>query len=89
MSKEDGFDNFLIHLLKGDASDNLKGAKGIGDKRAVKLLEDKNRFGKIRAVYEAYNDKKRLKNNIRLMQLFPYIYVNNNGEWSHRISKAL
>jgi 5'-3' exonuclease len=33
--------NFYYQLLIGDAADNVKGAKGIGPKKAAKILEDK------------------------------------------------
>ena len=38
----------------GDNSDNIKGANGVGEKKAEKLLEGRNNFGKLRAVYETY-----------------------------------
>jgi len=54
-SEQEGFDLLLTQLLVGDNSDNIKGANGIGAKKAEKLLEGKNNFGKLRAVYEAYS----------------------------------
>jgi 5'-3' exonuclease len=44
-------------MLTGDVSDNVKGVHGIGQKKAEKLLQDKNTFGKIRAVCEAYKNE--------------------------------
>jgi len=59
-------------MLTGDVSDNVKGVHGIGQKKAEKLLQDKNTFGKVRAVCEAYmnesdNWKERIRNNKKLM----------------------
>jgi len=59
-------------MLTGDVSDNVKGVHGIGQKKAEKLLQGKNTFGKTRAVCEAYmaesdNWKERIRNNKKLM----------------------
>ena len=59
-------------MLTGDVSDNVKGIHGIGQKKAEKLLQGKNTFGKVRAVCEAYmnesdNWKERIRNNKKLM----------------------
>ncbi len=51
---QEGYELLLKQLLVGDNSDNIKGANGIGAKRAEKLLDGKNNFGMLRAVYEAY-----------------------------------
>lgn len=41
LSEEEAALNFYKQFLVGDAVDNIKGVKGIGDKKAQKLLEDK------------------------------------------------
>lgn len=41
VSKDEGLLNFYKQFLIGDAVDNIKGAKGIGEKKAHKLLEGK------------------------------------------------
>ena len=50
--KEYGFDPIRIVDLKalmGDASDNIPGVKGIGEKTAIKLLQD---YGSLDGIYE-------------------------------------
>ena len=59
----------MAQLLIGDNADNIKGVDNIGVKKADKLREGKNNFGALRAVFEAYNDKDRLRLNINLMKL--------------------
>jgi len=66
---QEGYEMLLEMLLIGDTSDNIKGVKGIGKVKAKKLLKERNNFGKLRAVVEAYGDSKRLRNNIKLMKL--------------------
>jgi len=66
---QEGYEMLLESLLIGDTSDNIKGVKGIGKVKAKKLLKERNNFGKLRAVVEAYGDSKRLRNNIKLMKL--------------------
>jgi len=66
---QEGYEMLLEALLVGDTSDNIKGVKGIGKVKSKELLEDRNNFGKLRAVVEAYGDSKRLRNNIKLMKL--------------------
>jgi DNA polymerase-1 len=68
-TKEEGTDLLLKQLLIGDNADNIKGVKGVGKVKADKLIDGKSHFGKVRAVYEAYNDKERLRTNIKLMAL--------------------
>ena len=66
---QEGYEMLLEMLLIGDTSDNIKGVKGIGKVKAKKLLKERNNFGKLRAVVEAYGDSKRLRNNVKLMKL--------------------
>lgn len=68
-SPQEGYDMLMEMLLIGDSVDNIKGVKGIGPKKAKKLLEDKNNFTKLVAVARAYNDMDRLRTNIKLMKL--------------------
>lgn len=42
ISKDEGLLNFYKQFLVGDVVDNIKGAKGIGEKKAHKLLEGKS-----------------------------------------------
>lgn len=68
-TKQKGFDLLMSMLLIGDTSDNIKGVNGIGIKKAAKLLDNRNNFGKLRTVVEKYNDINRLRNNIKLIKL--------------------
>ena len=68
-TKQEGYEMLLNQLLVGDTSDNIKGVVGVGKVKAKKLLDGRNNFGKLRAVYEAYNNRKQLETNIKLMKL--------------------
>ena len=68
-SEQEGYEMLLCHLLIGDSSDNIVGAKGIGAKKAVKLIKDKNNFGMLKAVAKAYGDFDRLRDNIKMIKL--------------------
>jgi len=74
IGKREAFKNFCKLILIGDSSDNIKGAKGVGDKTSDKLLKDKTAFGMWREVVKAYlkeeAGKERLKKNIQLMRLY-------------------
>jgi 5'-3' exonuclease len=54
-SEQEGYELLLKQLLVGDNSDNIKGANGVGPVKAEKLLNGKNNFGMLRAVYESYS----------------------------------
>jgi DNA polymerase-1 len=53
-----------LKALKGDTSDNIPGVKGVGDKTAIKLLQD---FGSVEGILEHIDDVKpeKLQNAIR------------------------
>lgn len=68
-TKQEGYVLLLKQLLVGDSSDNIKGVKGIGEKKATKLLANRNNFSKLRRVAESYNDTERLRKNIKLIKL--------------------
>lgn len=73
ISKKEAFRNFCKLILIGDSSDNIKGAKGVGEKGSDKLLKDRSMFGMWRKVVESYlkedDGKERLKINCQLMRL--------------------
>lgn len=60
------YDYVLWKSLKGDTSDNIEGFKGIGDKRAKKLCENKNELEQFLA-NEGYREK--LENNLFMISL--------------------
>jgi 5'-3' exonuclease len=66
---QEGYEMLLEMLLVGDRVDGIQGVYGLGPKKSKKLLEGRSNFGKLRAVYEAYNDKERLRKNIQLIKL--------------------
>ena len=68
-SPQESYDMFLTQMLVGDASDGVKGVKGLGKVKAKKLLEDKTNFSKLLSVGRAYNDMDRLRKNVKLMRL--------------------
>ncbi len=68
-SEQEGYEMLLCHLLIGDSSDNIVGAKGIGAKKAVKLIKDKSNFGMLKAVAQVYGDFDRLRDNIKMIKL--------------------
>jgi len=66
---QESYDMLLTALLVGDTSDNIQGIKGIGVKKAEKLLKEKSNFVKLLSVARQYNDFKRLRTNIQLIKL--------------------
>ena len=60
------YDYVLWKSLKGDASDNIAGFKGIGDKRAMKLCESKEELDKFLIDEDR---KKKLDQNIFMIKL--------------------
>jgi len=69
---------FAYQMLVGDSSDNIKGVPKIGVKKATQALQDKSRFGMIRAVISAYKEYygeeyiEPLQTNFRLIYLGSY-----------------
>ena len=61
-----------LQMLTGDVSDNIKGIKGIGEKKAAKLLSEGNVFIRVAREYakEYGNEwKKAFKTNYRLLKI--------------------
>ena len=82
------YDYVLWKSLKGDASDNIVGFKGIGDKRAKKLCENKNELEKF---LEQDGYKEKLENNLFMISLhdltadakdIQYFYGPENQIWN-------
>ena len=72
--------HFYTQILTGDRVDNIVGLKGIGPKKAAKILEDcKTEEDMYKAVLKAYdNDEKRVLENGQLL----WIRRNENQIWS-------
>ncbi len=65
---EDARFNFWLQVLMGDKTDDVAGIKGIGPKKAEKILEGcKSDFSMKRAVVKAYKNKYRSKGRERLL----------------------
>lgn len=60
------YDYILWKSLKGDASDNIQGFKGVGDKTAIKLCESKDLLSKF---LDTEEKKEKLKHNQFMIKL--------------------
>ena len=69
VKQDEGIRFFYKQLLTGDRTDNIFGVKGVGDKRADKILQDaKTESEMYDAVLEAYEkDATRVLKNARLL----------------------
>ena len=54
ISPDEGWYKMCIQMLTGDSTDNIKGIKGIGPKKAAKLLADVPRADMLETVREAW-----------------------------------
>lgn len=62
--------HFWKQMLTGDSVDNIKGVKGIGDKRADKMLNNvKNPFISVARCYLAKADKEQFRTTYKLLKL--------------------
>ena len=80
--EDEAIRNFYIQLLMGDAADNVKGLKGIGEKKADKILsgeeDEEGYFERTRAAYG--NDEAMLANGeVLWMMRKPYPL----GRWKY------
>lgn len=77
---QEAIKHFYTQILTGDRVDNIVGLKGIGPKKAAKILEDcKTEEEMYKAVLEAYdNDETRVLENGQLL----WIRRNENQIWS-------
>ncbi len=78
------YDYVLWKSLKGDASDNIIGFKGIGDKRAKKLCESKEELEKF---LEVDGRNKKLKNNLFMIRLHDLTNEKQNLEYYEKIKE--
>ena len=72
VSKEKGYNNFLKLLAMGDTADNIIGLKGIGEKRAEKMLDSTelaNLVKVARKYVETDGNLERFKMNYKLIRL--------------------
>ena len=79
VSKQEGLVRFYRHLLIGDASDNVRGVKGIGKVKAERLItEDLTEKGMFDVVRWQFNDDERFKLTGDLI----YVLRNEGERWS-------
>jgi len=87
ISKEEGMRRFFTQALTGDTSDNIKGIRGIGPKKAEKLLAglttEEELYDAVQFQYtstlmveDAEEGEKRLKFNLDLLWIWREIGVN-------------
>lgn len=75
----DGLRFFYYQLLVGDTADNIKGASGIGPKRAEKILAGLNTEWELyNAVKDFFSCEEELVMNAKCL----YIWKKENDEWS-------
>lgn len=68
LSEEEIEDNYYIQALKGDSTDNIKGAKGIGPKKAEQIVLDQ--LVDIRDTFSEYFDsREEAEMNMRLVRM--------------------
>ena len=79
-----GLYNFWTQMIVGDTSDNIKGVKGLGPKKAAKILdpiveEDLDELDKVyyHVVSNLYNDTERMHSNAQLL----WILRTEGGIW--------
>lgn len=69
IKKDEGLLNFYMQFLIGDAVDNIIGAKGIGPKKAYKLLVDKSEKEMWDVVVEHLGEERAIENGHLLYML--------------------
>jgi len=69
ITKEEAVFNFYMQFLVGDVADNIKGVKGIGPKKAAKLLEDKTEYEMWAVCVEELGSEERALENGILLHL--------------------
>lgn len=69
ISEEQGLLNFYMQFLTGDTVDNIKGVKGIGPKKALKLLEGKTESEMWEVVVEKLGNDRAMENGRLLYML--------------------
>lgn len=79
ISPLDGLRFFYYQLLVGDTADNIKGALGIGPKKATKILEGlSDEYSMYLAVRDQYRSDEELIMNARCL----YIWHKEDDEWT-------
>lgn len=78
------YDYVLWKSLKGDPSDNIQGFKGIGDKRAKKLCENKK---ELETFLLKANNKEKLSQNIFMIKLHDLTSDMNNIKYFDMIKE--
>lgn len=83
ISEEEGLRFLYTQILTGDSTDNIKGIKGIGPKKAEKILEGcKTEEDYKRAVLEAYRLDGKTKEDAELVGKLVYIRRKEGELWN-------
>jgi DNA polymerase-1 len=82
---EEGNRFFYYQLLTGDPTDNIKGAVGIGPKKAAALLDSLEEREWYNAVLDCYSCEEELDLNAQCL----YIWRKHNDSWRNLISGIL
>lgn len=86
VTQQDALRKFYKQMLIGDVSDNIHGIRGIGPKKADKIVEhlddEQDMFD---VVYDMYNDPERFVMNANCL----WIQQKENEIWANRVNLAL
>jgi len=83
---EIGWYKMCVQMLTGDSTDNIQGLKGIGPKKAEKLLTDVPKDGMIAAVKEAWKEHHPEDWESRLEVCWNLLYMRRNWNSFHRLT---
>ena len=83
---EIGWYKMCVQMLTGDSTDNIQGLKGIGPKKAEKLLTDVPQDGMITAVKEAWKEHHPEDWESRLEVCWNLLYMRRNWNSFHRLT---
>jgi len=83
---EIGWYKMCVQMLTGDSTDNIQGLKGIGPKKAEKLLTDVPQDGMIAAVKEAWKEHHPEDWESRLEVCWNLLYMRRNWNSFHRLT---
>src|SRR3990167_6479678 len=77
----EGLQRFYAHILQGDASDNIKGAKGIGAVKSRKIISGcKNEWNLLRTCLDCFGDVEEFIQTASLI----YVLRKEGEQWIHK-----